>query len=357
MRNRQSRIAERRCCYTNEPFARARASLRPDQAAIPPAVGGEQRNFEAVVFDELLKCHHRLTEYTFGIRRVHPLPDSLELEVESEERARDILVRFLPASDETGEEVDGILGLRITRCTKRGIELHVAGQQTSLWLTGLPPAVWQRSEREVLDNTRSNGWQPLWRRTHSWSRTELAYEARWNTGEWARQMRAGAWYTSGLLRRLPLFHRVSPAQTVTGYKGLPVLGYDGFGPVRWVLEIDFRDARHHADHLVDMLTDRSFGLPLAPALHLERSQGSPLPPNILRLDDAERTALLEMRLSTGMYRSYIAQHPEAANRIQQRVGAVLAKHEATSLPSCWIAPEFPNCGRAREAAETAAQRP
>ncbi|MFJ3882390.1 hypothetical protein ACIPW5_33715 [Streptomyces sp. NPDC090077] len=333
MRNFLSRTAARRCCYTNESFDRARSSLRLDQEPIPPAQGREQRHFEAAIFDELLKCHHRFTEYTFGIRRVHPLPDSLELEVESEERAQDILGRFLPACDEAGEEVSGLLGLRVTKYTKRGIELHVAGQQTSLWLTGLPPATWKRAERSVLDNTHAVGWQPLWRRAYAWSRPELAFEARWNTGEWARQMQAGSWYTSGLLRRIPLFHRVSPAQVVTGYKGLPVLGYDGFGPVRWVLEIDFPDVRHHADRLVDMLTDRTFGLPLAPALHLEESQGCPLPPNILRLDDTERTGLLEMRFSTGVYRSYIAQHPEAADRIQQRVDAVLAKHEANSVPA------------------------
>ncbi|MEW2373454.1 hypothetical protein AB0940_29385 [Streptomyces sp. NPDC006656] len=330
MRNLLSRIAERRCCYTNESFEKARASLRSDQAPIPPARGREQRNFEAAIFDELLKCHHRLTEYTFGLRRVHPLPDSLELEVESEERAQDLLSRFLPACDETGEEVSGLLGLRITKYTTRGIELHVANQQTSLWLTGLPPATWQRAERLVQESTQAAGWQPLWPRTYTWSRQELAFEARWNSGEWNRQMHAGAWYTSGLLRRIPLFHRVSPAQAVTGYKGLPVTGYDGFGPVRWVLEVDFSDTQHHADRLVDMLTDRTFGLPLTPALHLEESQGSPLPPNILRFDDAERTALLEMRLSTGTYRSYVEQHPEIAGRIRGRVAAVLAKHEHNS---------------------------
>ncbi|MFD4246919.1 hypothetical protein ACFWP3_35815 [Streptomyces sp. NPDC058525] len=330
MRNLLSRIAARRCCYTNETFENARARLRPDQAPLPAAQGREQSNFEAAIFDELLKTHHQLTEYTFGIRRVCPLPDSLELEVESEERAKEILSRFLPACDETGEEVSGLLGLRVTKYTKRGIELHVAGQETSLWLTGLPIGTWRNAERGVLDSTQAAGWQPLWRKAHTWSRQELAFEARWNTGEWNRQMHTGAWCTSGLLRRIPLFHRMSPAQVVTGFKGLPVVGYDGFGPVRWVFEIDFPDTRHHADSLVDLLTDHIFGLPLAPALHLEESQGKPLPPNIRRLDDAERTALLEMRLSTNMYRSYINGHPETAGRIQHRVAAVLAKHEANS---------------------------
>ncbi|MFD8288065.1 hypothetical protein ACFV2B_07495 [Streptomyces lavendulae] len=330
MRNLQSRIAARRCCYTNETLRKARARLRSDQAPLPAAQGREQRNFEAAIFDELLKTHHQLTEYTFGIRRVCPLPESLELEVESEERAQDILTRFLPACDEAGEEVSGLLGLRVTKYTERGIELHVAGQRTSLWLTGPPTDTWRNAERGALASTQAAGWQPLWRRTHTWSRQELAFEARWNTGEWNRQMHNGAWCTSGLLRRIPLFHRGSPAQLVTGYKGLPVMGYDGFGPVRWVLEIDFPDTRHHADSLVGMLTDRVFGLPLAPALHLEESQGSPLPPNILRIDDAQRTALLEMRLSTNMYRSYIDRHAEFAGRIQHRVAAVLAKNEANS---------------------------
>ncbi|MEU5902327.1 hypothetical protein [Streptomyces venezuelae] len=326
-RNRISRLAARRRQYTGETYAQARAALDSHEAPLPAAHRAEQRNFEAEVFDAVLNSHSRLTETTFGIAATRPARDSLELEVENEERGDALMRRLLPFREPGADEIRGVPGLRITKRTSRGIELHISGQQTCLWLTGLSAKAWKRVENALLDGLQEMSWQSLWTTSYAWTAAEGAHEAKWNNGNWNKRMHAGAWLASGLLRRIPAFHCLIPAQTVTGYMGLGVIGYEGLGPVRWVLEVDFAHGRPaFQEGLTAALTDRDLGLPLSPARHLEVSQGGPLPPNILRFDDSARTGLVEFRCSTGMYSSLVRDHPETAERIERRVRRVLEQH-------------------------------
>ncbi|MFJ2094732.1 hypothetical protein ACIOEW_36590 [Streptomyces sp. NPDC087901] len=325
--HRVSRTAELRCCLTGETYQQAYAALRRGQPPIPPASTAEQRNFEADVFDELLKSRNRFTEFTFGIRRIHPHPDTLKIEVESEQRATDLLHRLLPVYELDTGEVYGLLGLRIRQISERGIELHICDRQTSLWLTGLPPSAWRRITKNRPAEL-APGWRSLWHNTGTWTAEEAASETQWNTPKWTQHFYDGAWCTSGLLRRLAAFHTVAPAYAVTGWKGLGIPGYGDKSPVRWCLEVDYRPGvPQHRDQLVGALTDPVFGLPLASAQHLDASRGGPLPAHIVQLDDAGRTALIELRSSIGMFDSLKKRHPDVDARIRNRVQRILTRHE------------------------------
>ncbi|MDQ0904674.1 hypothetical protein QFZ22_000659 [Streptomyces canus] len=148
-RDRISRLADRRRLYTNETYDQARSQLRPGRPPIP-APPAQQLYFEAELFHEVVDSHRDFTIYPFGIRRVRPGTDSIEVEVESEQRAHEILRSILPSYEPDGE-VHGMPGLRIWQRTKKGIQIHQSRRATSAWLTGLPPRVWKQVEAEALD--------------------------------------------------------------------------------------------------------------------------------------------------------------------------------------------------------------
>ncbi|MEU5403914.1 hypothetical protein ABZ348_32055 [Streptomyces sp. NPDC005963] len=296
-RGRIARLARMRCRYTNETYDQARSQLRPGQPPIP-VPPPTQRGFEAELFHQILNSHRDFTAYTFGISRVRPATDTIELHVESERRAHEILRTILPSYEPDGE-VHGIPGLRIWQRTKRGIEIHQAGRATSAWLTGLPTSAWTRAETEALDTLAQIAWRPLWKGPADWTEEELAYDQRWNTEPWASHLHAGAWCTSGLLRRLPLFHTVVPVDHVSGYKGLGIHGYEGFNPVRWCLDLDFRTSSPHCrQELVEALTEPEFGLPVSRAHHLDAIYPPHEMENCIQLDDEARTGLIELRFAT-----------------------------------------------------------
>ncbi|MFE4540684.1 hypothetical protein ACFRKB_37400 [Streptomyces scopuliridis] len=330
-RDRTSKRAERRRLYTGESYDQARSQLQPDQPPIP-AAAPEQRNFEAELFHQILDSRAAFTVCAFGIRRVRPGNDSIALEVESERRADEILRRILPSCEPDGG-VYGIPGLRIRQRTKDGIEIHQVGRRTSAWLTGLPSATWKRVETAALETIAEIAWRPLWKGPTAWSDEELAFEQRWNTGEWAQNFQAGAWCGSGLLRRIPLFHTIVPADHVGGYKGLGINGYDGLGPVRWCLDIDHRSGvPYRKKELVDALTDPDLGLPVAPARHLDAIYPPHQMENWIRLDDQARTGLIELRFSTCNHGSLRTDSPAGepryrvlAEEIRKRVDATLAR--------------------------------
>ncbi|WP_331762478.1 hypothetical protein [Streptomyces sp. NBC_01508] len=328
-RDRISKRAQRRTQYTNELYTQARSSLCPDQPPIPPAASEDQRNFEADLLHEVIDSHTDFTEFSFGIRCVRPHRDTIELTVENEKRAGRLLNRILPSYEPDGE-VHGMLGLRIRQRTKRGIEIHVAGRRTSAWLTGLPSAAWKRHELAVLENLADIAWHPLWRGAQEWSAEELAFEQRWNTGAWARHFQAGAWCSSGLLRRLAVFHTITPADAVTGYRGLGINGYEGLGPVRWCLDVIHRSGvPYDKETLVDALTDSEFGLPVAPARHLDAIYPPDETKNCIRLDDNARTGLVELRFQTFNYPSLQLsscgpEYRDIAEGVERRIAQVLS---------------------------------
>ncbi|MCX4799890.1 hypothetical protein OG497_39300 [Streptomyces sp. NBC_01242] len=302
-RDQISKRAERRSQYTNETYTQARSLLSPNQPPIPAAECGKQRNFEAELFHEVIDSHSDFTEFAFGIRCVRPHLDTIELIVESDRRAGRLLNRILPSYEPDGE-VHGMPGLRIRRRSERGIEVHIAGRRASAWLTGVSATVWKRHELSALEHLADMGWKPLWRGMQGWAGEELAFEQRWNTGAWARNFQAGAWCGSGLLRRLGLFHTITPADAVTGYKGLGINGYEGMGPVRWCLDVIHRSGvPYRKERLVAALTDTEFGLPVAPARHLDAIYPPDGMENWIRLDDEARTGLIELRFQTFNYPS------------------------------------------------------
>ncbi|MFD3932631.1 hypothetical protein [Streptomyces sp. NPDC058614] len=327
-RDRISRLADRRRLYTNETYDQARSQLRAGQPPIP-APSGEQLRFEADLFHQILDSRYDFTAYPFGIRRVRPGIDTIELEVESEKRAHEILRTILPSYEPDGE-VHGMPGLRIWQRTKNGIEIHQSGRATSAWLTGLPASVWKRAEADALDTILSElAWRPLWKGPDRWSEEELGFEQQWNMGEWSRNFQAGAWCTSGLLRRVALFHTIVPADYVGGYRGLGIRGYEGLGPVRWCLDLDHRTGvKYRKQELVDALTDPEFGLPVAQAHHLDAIYPPHEFGNWIRLDDEARTGLIELRFTTFNYPSLQQktdpQYRAIVETIQTRVDAVLA---------------------------------
>ncbi|MFD9794252.1 hypothetical protein ACFWXK_25250 [Streptomyces sp. NPDC059070] len=329
-RDRTSKRAERRGLYTNETYAQARPLLHPAWPPIPAAGCAEQRNFEADLFHEVLDAPADFVVYPFGIRQVRPFPDTIELAVESEKRAGRLLSRILPSYEPDGE-VHGMPGLRIRQRNGRGIEIHIVGRRTSVWLTGVPTGVWKRQEAAALENIVDIGWRPLWRGEQEWTDEEVLFEHRWNTGDWARHFQAGAWCSSGLLRRLAIFHTITPADAVTGYKGSGINGYQGLGPVRWCLDVIHRSGvPYRQEALVAALTDPEFGLPLAPARHLDAIY----PPdqmqkrNWIRLDDRARTGLVELRFETFNYPSLQSgrcgpEYQGIAEGVERRIDRVL----------------------------------
>lgn len=328
-RDRISRLADRRRLYTNETYDQARSQLRPGRPPIP-AASGEQLRFEADLFHQIIDSRHDFTAYPFGVRRVRPRTDTIELEVESEKRAHEILRTILP-SYEPGGEVHGMPGLRIWQRTKNGIEIHQAGRATSAWLTGLPAAVWKRVEAQALDIILAElAWRPLWKGPDQWTEEELAFKQQWNTGEWSRNFQDGAWCSSGLLRRLAVFHTIVPVDHVGGYRGLGIRGYEGLGPVRWCLDLDHRTGvRYRKQELVEALTDPEFGLPVARAHHLDAIYPPHEMENWIRLDDVARTGLIELRFTTFDYRllqrDTKPEYREIVETIQRRVDAVLSR--------------------------------
>lgn len=298
---RISRLAARRQQYTSETYQRARNLLRPGRPPIPGADCDEQRNFEAELFYQVIESNKHFTAYPFGIRRVCPQPDTVELVAESELRAKRLLESLLPCYEPDGE-VYGVPGLRIRQRTRWGVELHIVGQRTSAWLTGLHRDVWKSVESVRLEHVADLGWKALWRGPERWSAEEVAFEQQWNTGEWTRQFRAGAWSASGMLRRLGLFHTLTAADAVTCYKGAPINGYDGSGPVRWCLDIIHRSGiRHRKQHLIEAITDPEFGLPVSRAGHLDAIYPPETMENWIRLDDEARTGLIELRFTNCNY--------------------------------------------------------
>ncbi|MET8516899.1 hypothetical protein [Streptomyces sp. NPDC005077] len=300
-RDQLSRLATRRQLYTNESYQQAKSLLRPGRAPIPAADCADQRIFEATLFHEVLDSYTDFSAYPFGIRRVCPQPDTIDLVIEGEQRAARLLSRVLPSYEPDGE-VHGIPGLRIRQRNHRGVEVHIAGQRTSAWLTGQPLEVFKRAETESLERAADTGWKALWRGPEQWSAEELAFEQRWNTGAWERQFGAGAWSASGVLRRIGLFHTLTAADAVTGYKGLGINGYDGSGPVRWCLDIIHRSGvRYQKQPLIEAMTDPVFGLPVARARHLDAIYPPEQMENWIRLDDEARTGLIELRFTTCTY--------------------------------------------------------
>ncbi|MGW6773594.1 hypothetical protein ACWGBX_24670 [Streptomyces sp. NPDC055037] len=284
-----ARLARQRMIYTNETFEQAYQALAalPDGTSPLPAAGSrDQEDFESGIF---LKLHRGgdYRELPFGIRSTVPDAHTLRLTVESERQAELMLTFLLPVHEPEGE-VGGVRGLRIRNHSGDGIELHQPGRSCSLWMTGLPEPAWHRIEAEHLLYVTEIGCKPCWRYP-DWTEEELLHEATWGSDSWTARFREGGWLTSGLLRRLPLFHTVAVPQAVSAWLAL------GPGTAHWKMELDHLPASsYRIDQMLGALTHPVFGLPLAPHPS-QLQQRDPEETSVrVRLHGQNNTGVLEM---------------------------------------------------------------
>ncbi|MEW1893781.1 hypothetical protein [Streptomyces sp. NBC_00523] len=217
---------------------------------------------------------------------------------------------------DTGE-VSGKPGLRIRQITERGLEPHLDGRRTSLWLTGVPRNAW----RWIVEDRAAEhfpGWRQLWTETKAWTAEELAYDAQWHTDQWSKGFYDGAWCASALLRRVAVLRTIAPVYAVSGWQGL------GTDPVRWCMEIGFRPGTpQYRNHLVAALTDPVFGLPVAPT---SARTGARSPRTSCNSPTRGERPSSSSGFSTGMFRSYGKEHPDLHARIESRIERILAHH-------------------------------
>ncbi|WP_405388198.1 hypothetical protein OG596_09685 [Streptomyces sp. NBC_01102] len=282
--------------YTGETAQQARQAvdnLKRGEPAIPEAASPAQRDLEARVLLSLLEFRSVYTRFPLGIKSVHPEPHSIGLAVESEERATEILFNLLP-SYASGNEVQGVPGLRITRRDRTAIELQVLGKPARLRLMGLPARLWRSAEASTLTKwIDPDSMQLCWRSSRrSWTVAEREHQAQWDDGSdrYVQVKRQGAWLGSGLLRRAALLHTVSNTFLIDGYRGA------AFDVERLVLRSSHARQNGPGPHnVIAALVNPVCGLPLS----LKRFRGDTdenySGDQQFTLGDADKTTVLELR--------------------------------------------------------------
>ncbi|MEU5162272.1 hypothetical protein AB0G74_22075 [Streptomyces sp. NPDC020875] len=292
-------IAGKRCLYTGETFQeafRVLGKLRQGEAPIPTAANPDQVLLEARVLLNLLESRNIYTRYPLGIVAVHPAPDTIGLQVESVERATEILFNILPAFGPDGE-LHGVPGLRIARWHKTAIELRVLGQPARLRLSGLPCRLWRQAEADTLPGWIDPAEMRLCWRSSPAQYTTVERERRnmWEDpdDDYVQRVRRGAWLSSGLLRRAALLHTVSNAFAADGYHSL--------GANVAPLVVRSSHVRGHGPgphHIVAALLDPVFGLPLRVARFQGDTDESYGADQHFVLKDRSGTGALDLRAST-----------------------------------------------------------
>ncbi|WP_143668905.1 MULTISPECIES: hypothetical protein [unclassified Streptomyces] len=265
----------------------------------------------------LLEFRNIYTRFPLGIASVHPEPHGIALAVESEERATELLFNLLPSYAED-HEVSGVPGLRITRRDQTAIELKVLGEPARVRLTGLPARLWRSAEASMLTKwIDPNSMQLCWLSSpRSWTVAERQHNAQWedSSDHYVQVTKAGAWLSSGLLRRAALLHSVANTFLVDGYRGA------AFDVERLVVRSSHaREQGPGPHHIVAALVDPVCGLPLS----LQRFRGD-TDENCgadqqFTLGDVGRTAVLELRatverppsrLAPDLWQSILRRMPE-----------------------------------------------
>lgn len=288
-RTKVARFARKRVLYTNETFEQAHqaiSDLPPGGQPLPVAGSTDQEALESDVLRLLLRGgDYRV--FPFGVRRTLPSALSLCLEIGGERRAGELLAALLPTYEPEGE-VGGIAGLRVRSRSASGIELHQPGRTCSVWLTGLPSSAWRRLEIQHLLYITGMGWKPCWRHPN-WTDEERLWEAEWGSDAWTARFREGGWISSGLLRRIALFHTVATPQAISAWQAL------GPGTAHWKMELDhLPESGYRVDEMVSFLTDSDFGLPLSLRTERESSRDPEETSLRVRLSGRSGTGVLEM---------------------------------------------------------------
>lgn len=292
-------VALNRVKFTGESIQQARRALDllPETAAapIPAPAHAAQMRLESRVFLGLLENRNVCTRFPLGIVSVQPGSNLLTLQVESVDRAAEILFGLLPTLPSEGE-LHGVPGLRIVKRFRTAIELRVLGQPTRLRLSGLPHALWREAERNMLNKwIDPDTMQLCWRTSRStWIASEREHFSQWENDNdpFVQVQHRGAWLGSGLLRRTALLHTVANTYLADGYRGT------AFGHTRIVVRSSHvRDQGPGPHHIAAALLDPVFGLPM----HLTRFRGDTdqkygIDQHFI-LTDPAKTALLDLRAS------------------------------------------------------------
>ncbi|NUK21946.1 hypothetical protein [Streptomyces lunaelactis] len=291
-------VALNRLKYTGESVQQAQRAMDrlPEGAApIPAPVHLAQARLEDRVFLSLLENRNCYTRFPLGVVAVQPTPDGITLQVESEERAAEILFELLPALAPEGE-LHGLPGLRIVKRRRTAIELRVLGQHTRLRLSGLPYSLWRETEQTMLNKwIDPDAMQLCWRTARTtWTAAEREHLSQWedDSDPFVQVQQRGAWLGSGLLRRAALLHTVANTFLADGYRGA------AFGLARLVVRSSHvRDQGPGPHHIAAALLDPVFGLPLCLTRFrgdTDQRYGSD---QHFVLTDPAKTALLDLRAS------------------------------------------------------------
>ncbi|WP_326687227.1 MULTISPECIES: hypothetical protein [unclassified Streptomyces] len=315
--------AHRRRQYTGEGHQqaiRALGRLSASENPIPAPASPAQERLEATVFLRLLETRDCFTRYPLGLVAVHPTPTGITLELESEERAAEVLFELLPTSAPDDEELHGLAGLRITKRLRTAIELRVLGRAAQLRLGGLPSTTWHRAEQAthakwIDPDTMRFCWSASpTRRTAREQEHALMWED--DADSFVRTWQRGAWLGSALLRRAALLHTSANTYLVDGYRGA------ASNLTRWVVRSSHTPERGPGPHhIVAALLDPVFGVPLRLTRFRGDTDEGPNRDQHFVLEDPDKTAVLELRttaekpparLSAELWQAILRRMPDQA---------------------------------------------
>ncbi|MGI5451449.1 hypothetical protein ACQEVM_37955 [Streptomyces sp. CA-243310] len=179
-----------------------------------PEAGRDQARLEAAVFERLGGTIDYCAHPT-GVAQLTPRPTHLTLAVDRKLGPRHRLYEhclqaLLPTqytgTDEGGDGLGGIVGVRLLTIDEAGLHLGLAGTDARVTLTGPTEQQWCAAVASHQDSLRQGPYDVLWD-APDLTRPELDYVAKDPT--WWGERDEAAWVASSLLRRIGLFHMVT----------------------------------------------------------------------------------------------------------------------------------------------------
>ncbi|MDO0912966.1 hypothetical protein QQM39_19565 [Streptomyces sp. DT2A-34] len=215
------RNAKRLRRYTGLTHAQAKQLLKDRAGKVPriPAATGPQRLLEALIFEHL-RGDVDYFAHPIGIRSVFPQHDSLVVSLDASSTRRGyplvahaldgLLPAELPKSEQSEDDVRviGVPGIRITRASRKGLRVSLAGTKASVFLTCDASTNWADLLADHRAQLEAARYRPCWSEPKM-TPAERAFHQ--DHAEMARAVEEASWLPSGLLRRSALLHEVSAA--------------------------------------------------------------------------------------------------------------------------------------------------
>ncbi|MFJ2807851.1 hypothetical protein [Kitasatospora sp. NPDC087271] len=177
--------------------------------------------------DQALIEYHFLTKFSGGfayaahpvaIRATRVLDDRTEVLLDDHAYTSrpdhpydvaDHAIRSILPSGTSPHQLTGVCGLRVGHIDDRGLHLRLLQAPTAhLTLIGPPPSRWRQLLADLRNDTTEDGAPVLWDRPQL---AAVERDFRNHHGEWDDEEAKMRWLTSGLLRRIGLWHTVSTA--------------------------------------------------------------------------------------------------------------------------------------------------